>query len=89
MKFDASIDLVAGHLPEGLPPQEGVRRARGAVEAVPGAGWVSVEWCGHIPAVKWIRLYKIHTSRIQVCVFDGHRLVRRPKESKALTQVHR
>jgi hypothetical protein len=59
MEFDASIDLVAHQLPEGLPPPEATRRARAAVEALPGAGWISVEWCGHFPvaAAGWVRVY--------------------------------
>lgn len=58
MEFDASIDLVADHLPEGLPSRDGVQRAREAVEALPGAGWISIEYCGHYPPGEWIRLFR-------------------------------
>ncbi len=58
MEFDASIDLVASQVPDWLPPEDAVRRVREAVEALPGAGWVSVEWCGNAPHVRWIRLYR-------------------------------
>jgi hypothetical protein len=58
MEFDASIDLVADHLPKGLSSNEAVQRAREAVEALPGAGWISVEYCGDIPSVRWIRLFQ-------------------------------
>jgi hypothetical protein len=60
MEFDASIELVADQLPEGLPLPEATRRARVAVETLPGAGWVSVAWCGHFPAVAagWVRVYR-------------------------------
>lgn len=58
MAFDVSIDLVAALIPDGCPPREGVRLAREAVEALPGAGWVSVEWCGDFPPVRWLRLYR-------------------------------
>ena len=58
MEFDVSVDLVAGHLPQGLAPTDAVRRVRAAVEALPGAMWVSVEWCGDAPAIRWLRLYR-------------------------------
>jgi hypothetical protein len=58
MEFDASIDLFADHLPDGLSSKEGVERAREAVEALPGAGWISVEYCGHYQPGEWIRIFR-------------------------------
>ena len=49
---------VADHLPTGLSSREGVQRAREAVETLPGAGWISVEYCGHYPLGEWIRLFR-------------------------------
>jgi hypothetical protein len=58
MEFDASLDLRADLVPDNLTPREAVELVRAAVEALPGAGWISVAWCGHCPPVPWVRVYK-------------------------------
>ncbi len=58
MIWDASIDIGPAHLEPGCPaPGEAVQRVRQAVERMPGAGAVSVAWCGPIPAKGWLRVY--------------------------------
>jgi hypothetical protein len=58
MQWDASIDIVAAHLEPGADgPGDAVARVRAAVESLPGAGWVSVAWCGRAPAIRWLRVY--------------------------------
>ncbi len=58
MSWDASIDIVSAHLEPGCPePSEAVQRVREAVGRLPGAGSVSVAWCGPIPAKGWLRVY--------------------------------
>ena len=57
--FDACIDLTIHNVPAGISSVVAVARVREAVEKVPGAGWVSVEWCGDAPASGlWLRLFK-------------------------------
>ncbi len=62
MDFDASIDLTTDVVPAHIPPQDAVTRVRTAVEGLPGAFWVSVEWCGTLPPVgwpvDWVRIYR-------------------------------
>ena len=57
--FDASVDLTEHNIPPGMPPTIAVERAREALGALTGVGWVSVEWCGEAPAeASWARAYK-------------------------------
>ena len=59
LQFDASVDLTEHNVPPGMPPAIAVERAREALEALTGAGWVSVEWCGGAPAeASWARAYQ-------------------------------
>ena len=59
LQFDASVDLTEHNIPPGMPPALAVERAREALGALTGAGWVSVEWCGGAPAqASWARAYK-------------------------------
>ena len=59
LQFDASVDLTEHNIPPGMPPTVAVERAREALRALTGAGWVSVEWCGGAPAgASWARVYK-------------------------------
>jgi hypothetical protein len=56
--FDASVDLTVHTVPGHLDPSQAVARVRAAVESLPGAGWVSVEWCGDATAsLPWVTLY--------------------------------
>ncbi len=56
--FDASIDLTIHSVPTGIDVAEAVVRVRAAVDDVPGANWVSVEWCSDAPAfLPWLTLY--------------------------------
>ena len=58
LQFDASVDLTEQNIPPGMPPAIAVERAREALEALTGAGWVSVKWCGRAPAeASWTRVY--------------------------------
>ncbi len=63
MQWDASIDVVEAHLeaPEADPSQA-VEAFRFAVQSLPGAGWVSVAWCGAMPAVRWLRVFRPGSS---------------------------
>lgn len=57
--FDVCIDLTVHIVPAGISPAVAVARVREAVERVPGAGWISVEWCGDAPAsAPWLRLFR-------------------------------
>ena len=57
--FDASIDLTIHTVPPGTQPSVAVERVRDAVADLPGARWVSVEWCGDAPAsLPWIAVYE-------------------------------
>lgn len=62
MQFDTSLDLTTEQAPAYVPPREAVARVRQAVERLPGAFWISVEWCGQLPAVEqpveWVRVYR-------------------------------
>ncbi len=59
LQFDASVDLTEHNIPPGMPPAVAVERARAALGALTGAGWVSVEWCGGAPAeASWVRIFK-------------------------------
>jgi hypothetical protein len=58
-RFDASIDLPAAIVPPEMPPGEAVSRVRRAVEALPGAGCVSVDWSGLVPpGLPWLCLFE-------------------------------
>lgn len=57
--FDCSIDLTMHTVPSTVPPDQAIRRVRKAIEALPGAGWISVTWCGDAPPeLPWLRLYQ-------------------------------
>jgi hypothetical protein len=62
MDFDASIDLTTDVVPPHIPPHQAAERVRLAVEQLPGAFWISVEWCGQMPSLKqpieWVRVYR-------------------------------
>ena len=54
--FDVTISLSTAHLigtPHQRHPELAVEAVRYEVEAIPGASWVSVEWCGTLPAGIW------------------------------------
>ena len=58
-RFDASIDLVDSMMPAGMPPLEAISRVRKAVQAMLGAGWISVDYAGLSPsALPWVLLYE-------------------------------
>ena len=58
-RFDASIDLVDSLVPVGMPPLEAMSRVRKAVMAIPGAGWISVDYAGLSPsALPRVMLYE-------------------------------
>ncbi len=58
MNWDATIDSVAAHLEPGrTTPGEAIERVRQAVERIPGAGAISVAWCGPVPAKGGLRIY--------------------------------
>ena len=54
--FDACIDLTTRTVPAGMAPPDAVARVRSAVEALPGAGWISIEWSGDVPG-DWLRVF--------------------------------
>ncbi len=59
MDWDVSIDLVQAHLEPGTEgPGDAVEAVRAAVERLPGAAWVSVAWCGNLPANRWLRVFR-------------------------------
>ena len=59
LEFDACIDLTQHNTPTGIAGADAVRRVREAVEALPGAAWISVEWCGPAPpSLSWLRLFR-------------------------------
>ena len=59
LQFDATVDFIEHNIPPGMPPTIAVKRAREALAALTGSGWVSVEWCGGAPAeASWARVYK-------------------------------
>lgn len=68
--FDGSATSlgVTGHVtddivPPGMRPHEAVYRVRTAVEAIPGAGWVSVDYSGLVPPdLPWIVLHRPGSS---------------------------
>lgn len=58
-EFDTSIDLTTAILPKGIQPDVAVQRVSDAVADLPGARWVSVEWCGDVPAsLPWVTVYE-------------------------------
>ncbi len=67
MAFDACIDLV------GAAPRSATEPVRRAIEALPGAAWISVAWLGEamgyrgdladVPADRWIRVWRRGSSR--------------------------
>lgn len=67
MQFDVSIDLTDWLVPPGADPLAATNRVRSAVERLPGAGWVSVEWCGNTPAdLPWLRLFRPGCAEVVV-----------------------
>ena len=66
-QFDASIDLTTHTVPAGLQSAVAIARVHSAVQAVDGAGWVSVEWCGDAPArLPWLRVYQPGDGRAKI-----------------------
>jgi hypothetical protein len=65
--FDCSIDLTKHHpVPADLAPSQAAELVRAAIEALPGARWVSVEWCGDTPPdLPWLRVYALGDGREQ------------------------
>ena len=64
--FDASIDLTDQAIPAGMAPTEAVGRVLRAVGAIPGAGWVSVDYAGKAPAgLPLVRLFTPGTASAQ------------------------
>ena len=56
-------------VPATVPSKAAVARVRTAVEAMPGAGWISVEWCGDAPGEsRWLRVFPAGDGREQ---WDG------------------
>lgn len=65
-EFDACIDLTVHNVPAGVPSDVAVSRVRAAVEKLPGAAWISVEWCGEAPeSPLWLRLFKAGNGQQQ------------------------
>jgi hypothetical protein len=63
MDWDACIDIVTAHLePGAAAPGDAVAKVRAAVERLPGASWVSVAWCGDLPAQRWLRVFRRGSS---------------------------
>lgn len=67
--FDAIIDLTVHHLAAaGLPDtrsSEALAAVRSGIQAMPGAGWIDVEYLGAMPLSlvqaaedRWIRVFK-------------------------------
>jgi hypothetical protein len=57
-EFDACIDLSV-HNTAGADADSAVARVRREVGAIPGANWISVEWCGSVPAgMRWLHLFR-------------------------------
>ncbi len=64
MRFDASIDLTLGQRRHWMGTPAGAVSAVGvAVRALPGAGWIDVEYCGDAPGDRVLRLYPQGRSR--------------------------
>jgi len=58
--FDACIDLTRDRIPEGVDARDAVQWIREAVEAMPGAAWISVMDCGMAPShLPWIRVFSV------------------------------
>ncbi len=57
--FDASNDLLDDTVPAGMSPPEAVQRVKAAVQALPVAGWTSVDYTGLVPpGLPWLRVYE-------------------------------
>ena len=57
--FDVTVDIPDEVVPAGMRPHQAVYRVREAVEAMPGARWVSVDYSGLLPpGIPWIVLYQ-------------------------------
>jgi hypothetical protein len=56
MDFDASIDLPTDVVASPIPLHQ-------AAEQLPGAFWISVEWCGQMPSVVYRRSRGGHHGR--------------------------
>jgi hypothetical protein len=53
--FDAEIGLTKQNTPPGMRSAEALDRVKQAIEALPGAGNVSVTWCSRpSPTHKWV-----------------------------------
>ncbi len=63
--FDATIDLPIGMVPDHLTPREVVSLVRRAVQAMPGAAWISVDYAGDVSAtLPWLTLYQPDTASL-------------------------
>ena len=65
-RFYAALSLTTAHLvrtPLEGHPKEAVEAVRAAVEAIPGAAIVSVDWCGDLPGtwhvLDWLELVNV------------------------------
>jgi hypothetical protein len=89
MEFDASIDLTTDVVPLHVPPHLAVERVRLAVEQLPGASWISVEWCDQMPSLKqpieWVRVYR----RSQGGIMEGSswKTIKADIEAKAVAAL--
>ena len=82
--FDVSIDIYPSGLPFGMSPDDAVARVKAAVAAMPGAGWISVEW--HIGPQPFGPHVCIHEgTEIALNNAARHRLSRLVKE--VVTQI--
>jgi hypothetical protein len=66
IKFDASIDLTPRMIPDGVDVQAALVATRRAVQTLPGANWISVEYYAEVSAtIPWIRVFLPGNSRVQ------------------------
>lgn len=65
MTFDACIDLLARDVPRGMSAADAVRAVRQAVEALPGASWIDVEFLGEgFPPRDLVQLPPVYQVRV-------------------------
>ncbi len=65
MAFDCSVDLTARHpIPAEVPPSAAAGLVRTGIEALPGARWISFDWCGDAPPdLPWLGVYAVGDCR--------------------------
>lgn len=62
--LNACIDLTRDYIPEGADARHEVQWVREAVEAMPGAAWISLMDCGMAPShLPWIRVFPVAGGR--------------------------